>query len=125
MSGCKCSLHCTTVLIISETDRPKVGAAWLFGRSFTKAYSILYIYYINCIIMYVNFYSYCSEMYDNFDPFSVCLYLKKHTNTQYEIQCELYRTLVAGGDYKYILHLFLCIYFTKNLFLLVSLPSGV
>ena len=45
--------------------------------------------------------SYCSEMYDSFDPFSVCLYMKKPTNRQYEIQCELYRTLVAGGDYKY------------------------
>ena len=40
-------------------------------------------------------------MYDSFDPFSVCLYMKKPTTRQYDIQCELYRTLVGGGDHKY------------------------
>ena len=40
-------------------------------------------------------------MYDSFDPFSVCMYMKKPTTRQYEIQCELYRTLVGGGDHKY------------------------
>ena len=45
----------------------------------------------------------CSEMYDSFDPFSVCLYLKKPTSRQYDIQCELYRTLVTG-DHKYDLN---------------------
>ena len=27
--------------------------------------------------------------------------MKKPTTRQYEIQCELYRTLVGGGDHKY------------------------
>ena len=46
-----------------------------------------------------------SEMYDSFDPFSVCLYLKKPTTRKYDIQCELYRTLVTG-DQKYDLNTF-------------------
>lgn len=52
-------------------------------------------------------------MYDSFDPFSVCLYMKKPTTRQYEIQCELYRTLVGGGDHKYencvYIHVYTCV----------------
>lgn len=66
-------------------------------------------YYTCALIMYIHVvftFSQCSEMYDTFDPYSVCLYLRKPTNRQYEIQCELYRTLVTGGDHKYEIVLF-------------------
>ena len=42
----------------------------------------------------------CSDMYDGFDPFSVCLYMKKPSTRQYDIQCDLYKTLLTG-DHKY------------------------
>lgn len=60
-----------------------------------QSVTVVWYMYLTCT------YSCCSEMYDRFDPFSVCLYMKKPTNRQYDIQCELYRTLISGGDYKY------------------------
>lgn len=39
-------------------------------------------------------------MYDNFDPFSVCLYMTKPTKRMYDIQCMLYTKLMTGNDFR-------------------------
>jgi len=39
-----------------------------------------------------------SVMYENFDPFSVCLYMTKSSRRLYDIQCMLYTKLMQGND---------------------------